>query len=574
MKVQIPRRALLAAGPLALGACARAEQGYFGNTDPPRTQRLVYLLDHEPGSLDPTLAAPRQDELILSLFEGLTSLHPATGAPMAALATHFDVASDGLRYTFCLRGHPEPRGHRLPTTSDLPMEYSRGRKAPPDHGPARWSDGVPIQAHDIVYSWRRAVDPSTAAEWAFLMRDVQNAEEITAGKLPPAKLGVRARDDFTVEMDLRNRAPFFLELVSGRIFCPVPQHAIQTHGRRWTEPGRIVTSGPFVLADRRPYDRIVLKTNPQYYEAQQVALNELVFLVVPDPTPRLNLYMAGIGAVTQPWIPTIMPTLRRKKDFRPQPNYNSAFWLINATTFPLNDVRLRYALNMATDKRPLADLAGAGSFPATSLVPPSNGYPSLRSLPVSIGGTTYDVLSYNPRAAREILAKAAHPFPARLEYVCANMPDSKLWAQILKEQWKANLGVKLSIVVQELQIWVQSVQSRNFRHLTWWGSGDCGYLDPSWFLELFSGSEGYYTGWSDSRYNEMVSQARAIADPGLRMTKLAECERRLLEAMPILPMSYDVQPKLQKPFVRGLGSNLLNREQLKYVWIDTNWRPS
>jgi ABC-type oligopeptide transport system substrate-binding subunit len=113
MKPEISRRSLLAAGgSLALGACSRAEQGYFGNTDPPRTQQLVYLLDHEPGSLDPTLSFDEQPTL--SLFEGLTALHPASGAPMAALATHYDVSTDGLRSTFYLRGHRDPKGTRLP----------------------------------------------------------------------------------------------------------------------------------------------------------------------------------------------------------------------------------------------------------------------------------------------------------------------------------------------------------------------------------------------------------------------------------------------------------------------------
>ena len=72
----------------------------------------------------------------------------------------------------------------------------------------------------------------------------------------------------------------------------------------------------------------------------------------------------------------------------------------------------------------------------------------------------------------------------------------------------------------------------------------------------------------------MLSLAHATADPFLRMNKLAECERVLLQAMPILPLSHDVQPNLRKPFLKGLGSNLLNREQFKYAWIDTNWRPS
>jgi MarR-like DNA-binding transcriptional regulator SgrR of sgrS sRNA len=102
----IPRRRLIAAGPLALAACGRAEESYFGRTHPPPTQRLVHLLEFEPSTLDPALSSERMEELMLSLFEGLTSLDPANGTPMAALATHYEVTSDGLRYTFYLRGHP------------------------------------------------------------------------------------------------------------------------------------------------------------------------------------------------------------------------------------------------------------------------------------------------------------------------------------------------------------------------------------------------------------------------------------------------------------------------------------
>ena len=188
----IPRRTLLTAGPIALAACGRAEETYFGKTDPPKTQRLVYLLEVEPGSLDPVLALELQESLILSLFEGLTSLHPVTGEPMAGLATRYDVTPDGLRYTFYLRGHSQQSGRRLPKTEDLPYEYSRGRMGASGSEPAVWSDGERIDAHDFVYSWRRALDPATAANFASLLHHIQNAQQITAGKMPPEKLAICA----------------------------------------------------------------------------------------------------------------------------------------------------------------------------------------------------------------------------------------------------------------------------------------------------------------------------------------------------------------------------------------------
>jgi ABC-type oligopeptide transport system substrate-binding subunit len=531
----------------------------------------VYLSESEPGTIDPARSLDRSDALILSLFEGLTAIHPVSGMTMSALATHFDITADGLRYTFYLRGHPQPRGMHLPNSSDLPIEYSRGIAPPAETAPARWSDGVPITAHDFVYSWRRAVDPSTAATDGFLMYPIQNAREISAGRIPPERLAVRSPDDYSVQVDLRVRTPFFPQLASGRVFCPVPRHAIEAHGSQWTEPGRAVTSGAFTLRERRAYDRIVLARNPAYYyDARQVSLDELVFLVVTDSAPRLNLYKAGVGALVYPWVATIMPTLRRKKDFRPQPTYASEFWLINTQAPPLDDVRVRYALNMATDKQQIAELVGAGSRPARGLVPPVADYSETLRLPVSIEGHAYDVLSFQPKQAREILGTAGNP--GRLECLVPGNTDAVLWAEVLQSQWRANLGLDLAVVTQELPVWFQSVKSRSFRHVAFWGS-EGGYVDPTWFLDLFGTADGYGSGWNDPRYNEMLSRAHATADPALRMSRLGECERFVLGAMPFLPLCHDVQPTLRKPFLRGLGNNLLNREQFKYAWIDTNWRP-
>jgi oligopeptide transport system substrate-binding protein len=235
-------------------------------------------------------------------------------------------------------------------------------------------------------------------------------------------------------------------------------------------------------------------------------------------------------------------------------------------------VRVRYALNMASDKRPIADLAGAGSVPALGVAPPTGDYPAPRTLPVSIDGTTCDVLSFNPRAARELLSKAAPRFPDRLEYFGSNAPDSRLWFQVLRDQWKTNLGVELVMVAAELTVWIESMHAGNFRHIAESGSS-ASYVDPVWFLDVFGNQGGYGTSWSDPVYNRMLSQARATSDPPLRMARLAECERRLLQGMPVIPVCHDVWPKLRKPFVKALGSNLLNREQLKYAWIDAGWRP-
>src|SRR6185437_50932 len=126
----------------------------------------------------------------------------------------------------------------------------------------------------------------------------RNGEQINAGKVGPEELGVRALDDFALQVNLRAPTLFFLELISNRIFAPVPCRAIEAAKRRgsessWTEPHHIMTSGAFTLHEHRPYDRVVLRKNPHYYEAGLVALQEIRFITVPDGTTCANLYRAG-----------------------------------------------------------------------------------------------------------------------------------------------------------------------------------------------------------------------------------------------------------------------------------------
>jgi oligopeptide transport system substrate-binding protein len=568
----ISRRDLLAASPLALTACRQAQDPYFGNTDPPETQRLVQLLEFEPTTLDPALSSERMEELILSLFEGLTSLDPASGTAMAALATHYEVTPDGLQYTFYLRGHPAPRGTGLPWTSKLAHTFPRREQTFFQTRPARWSDGLPITAHDFVYSWRRVLNPTTAAPDAYIMYCLGNGEEINAGKLAPEQLRVHVVSDFVLQADLAIPTPFFLEVVSSIAFCPVPRHIVQSTASRWTQLGHIVSSGAFMLRERRPYDQIVLGINPHYYDAGNVRLRDLVFLVVSDGTARVNLYKSGGAAVTIASIPTIVPALRRKKDFRPQPTYASSFFVINTDAPPLDDVRVRYALNMATDKRPLADMNQAGSVPAIGLVPPTNRYQALHALPLGIDDVGYDVLAFNPQAARQLLLRTGKRLPTRMDFVGGNFADTRLIAQVLQRQWREHLGIDLILNIVDPPSWMQALRSRSYHHIA-----DCGsrapYVDPIWFLDPFRSRDSNAAGWADPQYHAMLAEAKSTPDPAHRMARLAQCERRLLEAMPILPYSYEVASWLRKPFVKGFGNNLLGRQQFKYVWIDTSWRP-
>ena len=226
---------------------------------------------------------------------------------------------------------------------------------------------------------------------------------------------------------------------------------------------------------------------------------------------------------------------------------------------------------MATDKRHVTDLFGAGNVVASGVVPPSGLYQQPRTLSVPIEGKNYDVLSFDPQSARGLISRINNPISSRIQYFTTNSPESILWAQIVKKHWHDNLGIEVDILAVDFPTWLQGVKSGSFRHVA--ASGSSGsYVDPVWFLDLFDNSNGYGTHWSDPRYRAMLGTAKSTSDPAMRLASLARCEFYLLRAMPVLPLAHWVTADLIKPFVPGLGNNLLDRQQLKYVWIDTKWR--
>ena len=214
----------------------------------------------------------------------------------------------------------------------------------------------------------------------------------------------------------------------------------------------------------------------------------------------------------QTYIPSLMPTLSRKRDFQSNAACGTIFQVLNTTRPPLNDVRVRYALNMGTDKRAIADFMGVGRNPARSLVPPLPGYRAPAGLPVTIDGVSCDVLDFNPRASRELLTKACGTQPLRIEALSPNLPEAKLCAQLFKKLWRETLGIELTLVTQEVQTWIQSIFSKSYQGVAAFGDY-AHYLDPMWFLDSYrSQSAANGTGWTDPKYDAMLAAAEIIPD--------------------------------------------------------------
>jgi oligopeptide transport system substrate-binding protein len=578
-KANMPRRTFLAGSSAVLAACHSADGEYFGNTTPPRGQRLVFENNSEPETLDPAKSnAGPEYYLLPSLFEGLVTPHPTTLEPLAGMATHYEAAPDFTWFRFYLRGHPNPRGRRLGDFSSVLPKQVSPKLVPPDDTPAHWSDGAMVTAHDFVRSWRRVLAPETTAGFGVsYLYYIKGAKEINLGKAAPETLGVKTPDLFALDICLQSPAPFFLALLWVSWFCPVPARPIEAARKQgleqqWTDPRNIAVNGPFTLAEWRPNQGILLRKNRRYYATAAVLLEEVLVLPTREEQTIVNLYKSGYSHAMRGNL------LTHKRDLLRAPAVSTSFYSMNSTRPPFNQFLFRYALNMALDKDPITAYLSGGQKPARGFVPPALGLVSLTSLPVEVQGRSYDLLKFDPAGARDLLAKAGYSGGVqrngnRLAFTLTSSarPRSAKTAEILQRQWREHLGIDVRLSTVTESVWVATLTNKQYDGMIedLWSAV---YLDPNDFLSLFVAPAIAGATWSDPQFEALLQRANAAADSASRFQKLAESETYLMRSMPIVPLYFESYSCLQKPFVRGFDLNLGNIILFKYAWIDPHWR--
>ena len=530
-----------------------------------RLERADFVLDNgsEVSTLDPAAVSGQADgRVAMALFEGLTVKDPATLEPLPGVAERWELASDGLTWTFHLRA-------------------------------ARWSNGDALGASDFLWSWRRLLEPETAAPYAYLLYCVRGAEAF-AHAAPAEReerwraVGLSAPDERTLVVELARPTAHFLALTSFHPLFPVHRRSLEFFQARfperwaseWTKPGHLVSNGPFKLRERRVNDRLRLVKNPEYWDADAVAFQTIDVLALEHIGTGLNLYLAG----DVDWIDRVpaalVPRLRLREDFQPAPYLATYFYRFNVTRAPYDDARVRRALALAVDRRALCEkVVQKGEPPCWSLTPPGlAGYarPEMRHAAVDDGtgnNSTGDddaayaaALAADRAEARALLAAAgfssAHPFPP-LELSFNTSETNRDIAEVIAADWKGALGIEVVLANQERKSQLDAQQHLRYdvSRSSWIGD----YADPENFLAVFrGGGENNRTGWGNARYDALLDSAADERDPARRLGLLAEAETLLLAELPILPLYAYVSQNLVNPRLGGFHANVQDEHPPKF----------
>ena len=486
-------------------------------------QTFTYrLLDQFP-TLDPQL---NQDSsgfhVIRDLFEGLLS-QDANGDLVPGVATHHAASDNNTTYTFTLRED------------------------------ARWSNGDPVTAHDFVYAWRRAADPATASPygWYLELTQIVNAVDILAGETEPASLGVRAVDDFTLEVRLARPLPYFPAMTTYATLFPAHRATIEAHGAKWTAPGNIVSNGAYVLSEVALNEYHTRVKNPLYWGAGDVIIEEVTGLVINDVNQALTRYRAGELDHLEPVPPGQFPALKEElpDEAKSVPRLCSYYYAFNHSESgnpALHDVRVRKALSMAIDRDVIVDrLLKGGQWPAYN-------FTHLKTAGFVMPQIAYGSLSQAERDAEaRRLMEVAGVEDLTLRLIYNTSESHKQIATVISQMWKQKLGVRTELANFE---WKTYLNIRDNQEFDVARSGWCGdYNEASTFLDLLTTTHGANDGrYSNARVDELMSASKTAADPtGI----YAEVEQILAEDMAIVPIYHYANTFLLSSDIRGWPYN-------------------
>ncbi len=426
-------------------------------------------------------------------MRGLTHMGPDL-VPVPALAESWDVSASGTRYTFHLRRD------------------------------VRWSDGVPLDAGQFVYSWRRLLAPETAAEYAYFLYPVKNARAYNEGAIRDASdLGVRALDAHTLEVDLERPLVYFPSLTTFMVTFPARSDLIKRHGARWTEPEHIQSLGPFVLEEWQHEYRVVLRRNPGYY-GPPAPLDRIKAYMVEEASTALVLFEQGLLDIVR-LPPLEIRRYRERPSFRSQPLLRGYYYGFYTAEPPFDDARVRRAFAMAIDRRVFPLVLQGGELPVTSWLPP--GMPHANE---KIG------LAFDPARARALLDETGFDRSRPVPVVYNTDQVHKLVAENVQAQWQRHLGVTVELQNREWKVFLKELTTRPPPvYRLGWGAD---YPDPHNFMNLFtSTSANNHSGWSNPRYDELVERASRERDPAVRQALYDEAQRILCEQdVPIVPL--------------------------------------
>ena len=476
----------------------------------------------EPTSLNTLLATYAYDFTPINAMIECLYRDDENDVPQPAGAETVDISDDKLVYTFHLRED------------------------------ATWSNGDPVVATDYEFAWQQALNPEVASDYAYMLYFIHNAEPYFNGEVEWSEVGVKVIDDYTLEVTLDNPLPYATDLFAFPTLAPINQKFYEEVGadKYATDAEYFCCNGMYELTEWSHNSQIVFQKREDYWNADAVGPDEIVYKIITDSQAGLNSYLSReIDYTDLDSGEVVQQAEAAGFEVGVKPARSSYYLIVNTEDEFMSNQNLRLALAYSIDKQALVDTVYQNdNQPMTSFTPPAimgANDSSFQEALVEERGEMYPG-SGDLEKAQEYLQAALEELGCTVDELnlsidCADDSLRRNCATFLQEQWRQNLGIE-NITVNSMQTKQVSANRQSGDYCMSLGGWSPDYNDAINFLDLWVTDGGNNDSfWSNTEYDELIAKATAEADEEVRQQYLFDAEEILAAEMPIIPLYWQCQ---------------------------------
>ena len=476
----------------------------------------------EPTSLNTLLATYAYDFTPINAMIECLYRDDENDVPQPAGAETVDISDDKLVYTFHLRED------------------------------ATWSNGDPVVATDYEFAWQQALNPEVASDYAYMLYFIHNAEPYFNGEVEWSEVGVKVIDDYTLEVTLDNPLPYATDLFAFPTLAPINQKFYEEVGadKYATDAEYFCCNGMYELTEWSHNSQIVFQKREDYWNADAVGPDEIVYKIITDSQAGLNSYLSReIDYTDLDSGEVVQQAEAAGFEVGVKPARSSYYLIVNTEDEFMSNQNLRLALAYSIDKQALVDTVYQNdNQPMTSFTPPAimgANDSSFQEALVAERGEMYPG-SGDLEKAQEYLQAALEELGCTVDELnlsidCADDSLRRNCATFLQEQWRQNLGLE-NITVNSMQTKQVAANRQSGDYCMSLGGWSPDYNDAINFLDLWVTDGGNNDSfWSNEEYDNLIAQATAEADEEVRQQYLFDAEEILAAEMPVIPLYWQCQ---------------------------------
>ncbi|MCT3573862.1 peptide ABC transporter substrate-binding protein [Levilactobacillus brevis] len=447
---------------------------------------------------------------------------------------------------------------------------------------AKWSNGDKVTAQDFVYSWRRTLTPATKSTYTYLFSGIKNADKIIAGKMSSDKVGIRAKNQQTVVVQLDKPMAYFKILMAYPLFAPQNKKVVDQYGKKYaTKSQYMVYSGPFKITGWNGTSNTwSFVKNNQYWDKKVVKLHQIKYQVVTNPQTGLSLYQNNKLDFAQ----LSNEQVKNYKNNQAFKQYPYSIVIHLKYNFKDSDPQkrkilanqnIRQAISLSLNRSQLTKkVLGDGSVTPTGFVASGLAKNPKTGVDFAKEQAVKNTTTYNPTLAKKKWAAGLKKLgikQVKLNILAGNDDtSSSTVTQYLKSTLEKNLA-GFTLDIQNVPASVAQSRSQNGDfdiYLSHWGAD---FNDPISFMQIpVSSNSLNYGKWSNQTYDKLIDRAQN-ADAGnaeARWQDMVKASQLINKTQSFTPLYQADYAYLQRPGVKGIIHNTAGTQwSYKYAYI-------